>query len=275
MNRHNLMAASAVATMICLALAPLVAGGASDPVASGSYTTIRWASYHDDENVKMMAHVTKLTSENDNTYDYYNIANYLKQKKSSARYDQAHLATYMGQSHSTEPDELDWAPGFASVGGNDVTYSVQAGTGGVNVGMSWTQNWKGSWTIEQQSDADSVDGSIQYEVHQDFFNAPHSETGHDWNTLAQGNAWQVRQGAPVHVFVHSFIKSCDGLECSSLWPWHNSELQHFHSWDADCEGVTQADASADDQTCIDTIAINMPPTLKTTPPVDATVFDTD
>jgi hypothetical protein len=251
---------------------PMVSAAGTDPIASGNYSTIRWDRYFDSSRVEMFAHITKLTGETDSTYDYYNVANYLKQLNGNARYDKGYINTFFGQNYPSRPVELDWAPGFQNPGDNPVSYGINMGTGGVNAAMSWTHHWKGSWRIDSRGDSTAQGSDWHYSHHRDSWRSDSWNQQFNWNTLSHGNAWQVRQGEPLSVWVHSMIKSCQGVaECSWFWPWHDSELQHFHTWNtqsvSDCIEIQMTAA-----TCTGTLPLSLPP-LPLAPPLD--YFDLD
>lgn len=249
-RKLNSMIAAGAVLALALAALPVSEAGGTTPTTSGSYSTKYWGTYGVRGQVaEFKARIDKLTSETDGTYDYYIVANYMRQTATPNMMDYPNFWTFAGQPGWT-PDEVDWDPGITSTSSTSVSFGVGASasgpSGSVSVSNSFSHQWCGDWSMPTRASQTTSDG-YQYFQHQEAFAVGYCWSGEGreqkWDFISHGTAWKVKQSKAVRFYGQEAIAYCDTGFWSCGWSgpdtWDDSTITFL--WESSSDsGCLQA-----------------------------------
>jgi hypothetical protein len=254
-------------TLSVVFVAPLGWAGGTAPSLSGSFSTVKWETYHEDSHIQSVALIGKLASETDASNDWYLTSTYMMQLDTSGNYDWPHF-WIAGWHHTTwTPDEVSWNPNADNFGTGQFPLSVSIGSSGVTAAINWNHEWTSKWNIDERPD--QTNGDWHGKLHHEKANAEGRQ--YDWSVLTFSAVFRVSQDASAVIGVGDSIKWVNGSPFDCWYPCHQ-----FGPTCSPCKGYVVADHEP--STCItgqgeapeDCIQQPLvPPEIIGSPPVDA------
>lgn len=253
-----------VAVSAIVSIGPATAQGTDPNCSTGcspKYNDRYWpATTTSSDLMRAFGKIYRMT-ESDSTYDWYHVANTMRQIQSIACYEYPNFWNELGEEQiegSGFPSKVDWAPGVLSVGTGSTTFTISTSGVGGSASTTWGNQWRGNWDIEDEW---SRTGSVyRLDGHQEWFNANNFDWDIGWDRTSFGAAWKT-QATPHHgVFLRSAILYNPDesiANClNAAWFWADTDYHWI--------GIAK---EAGDDNCFTACASTLLSPIETVPPV--------